>query len=360
MSLPALLSIPNILERLRSIFPEGVETRGPLVGDMAAKVVWVFLYGGMVDGEGRFLRPSHVYFYTEEQAALTDDEDRLAWVADSKKQGFRPTGKRWYADTTKEPIRDETIGGLLKIGAVSKLPGYATTSSTPTYSLRPDFAALFDPGLTTDALSAAVGVWQGRHLSPAARARMALLAAGKVKRTDEVSILCPDDTIAKLAPGPSSLIAKGVVEEFAQHFLKKPALLWLSESGEKVRYHDDAAAKAIGLRIDASKTLPDIILANIGETGEDTALIFIEVVASDGPMTLARKEALLSYVRKSNFPESQCFFGTAFEDRAHRAFKKALPTLAWGSFTWFRSEPERLMWLSEKPFDVMQLLRSGQ
>ncbi|WP_420807225.1 BsuBI/PstI family type II restriction endonuclease [Burkholderia vietnamiensis] len=77
-------------------------------------------------------------------------------------------------------------------------------------------------------------------------------------------------------------------------------------------------------------------------------------------MTLARKDALLSYVRKSNFPENQCFFGTAFEDRAHRAFKKVLPTLAWGSFAWFRSEPSRLMWLSERPFDVMQLQQSGQ
>lgn len=48
----------------------------------------------------------------------------------------------------------------------------------------------------------------------------------------------------------------------------------------------------------------------------------------------------------------QCYFGTPFEDRAASAFKKALPTLAWGAFVWFRSEPDRLLWLSETPFDI--------
>lgn len=353
MSLPALLPIPEIQARLLSIFPAGLEMRGPLTREMAAKTVWVFLYGGMIEGQGRLLRPSHVYFYTADQAALTGDEERLAWVANSKRPGFRPAGERWYADTTREPIRDETIRlGFVDIGAVDKIPGIATTSSTPIYFLKADFAALFDPGLTDDALKAAVESWQAKHLSPAARARMALIAAGKVKRNDEVPVNCPDGTIAKLAPGPSSLISKGVVEEFAQHFLSAAALLWMSESGAKVRYHDDAAAKALGLNIDASKALPDIILVNVGESGDDTALVFVEVVASDGPMTQARKDALLSYVKMAKFPEDQCYFGTAFEDRADSAFKKALPTLAWGSFVWFRSEPERLLWLSEQPFDI--------
>lgn len=353
MSLPSLLSIPDIQVRLASIFPEGLEMRGALTREMAAKTIWVFMYGGMIEGESRRLRPSHVYFYTEDQAALTKDEERLAWVVNSNRPGFRPAGKRWYADTTREPIRDETIrNGFVDIGAVGKIPGVATTSSTPIYYLKADFAALFDPGLTGDALAAAIASWQEKHLSPAARARMALIAAGKVKRTDEVAVNCPDGTVAKLAPGPSSLISKGVVEEFSQNFLGAAALLWMSESGAKVRYHDDEAAKALGLNIDASKALPDIILANVGESGDDTALVFIEVVASDGPMTQTRKDALLSYVKASKFPEDQCYFGTAFEDRAAGAFKKALPTLAWGSFVWFRSEPSRLLWLSETPFDI--------
>ncbi|HEX7747686.1 MAG TPA: BsuBI/PstI family type II restriction endonuclease [Bordetella sp.] len=356
MKFPNLMSIRGIRTRLELLFPPGLEMRGNLVREMAAKTVFVFLYGGMVEGAENLLRPSHVYFFTEDQSHKLSDEDRQTWVDQSGKPGFRPTGKRWYADTTREPIRDETIkNGLLDIGAVGKIPGVAVTSSKPIYFLRKDFAELFDLDLTDDNLSGAMESWRQKHLSPAARARMALLSAGKVKANDEVLVSCPDGAIAKLAPGPSSVISKDVVEQFAVGFLTAPALLWLSESGEKVRYQDERAAQAFGLHIDQSKVLPDIILANVGETGEDTRLVFIEVVASDGPMSQARRDALLQYVAQSGFPKEQCQFGTAFEDRADSAFRKCLPQLAWGTFVWFRSEPNRLMWLHSEPFNMARL-----
>ena len=351
-SLPPLLSIPEIQSRLERIFPAGLDMRQNLVREMSAKVVYVFLYGGMVEGLGRYLRPSHVYFYTDDQAAKQSDAEREHWIKYSVKPGFRPEGKRWYADTTREPIRDETIRfGLLDIGAVAKLPGYAVTASTPIYYLREDFAQLFDPALQDDDLELAIDAWQKRHLTPAARARMALLAAGKTKKTDEVLVTCPDGSTAKMSAGLSSLISKAIVEEFSVDFLDNPALLWLSESGNKVRHQDEVMAKALGLNIDKAKVLPDIILANIGETGADTYLIFIEVVASDGPMSQNRKDALLEYVKASSFPPEQCYFGTAFEDRAHDACRKAWPQLAWGTFAWFRAEPLRMMVLSDSPLN---------
>ena len=353
MQLPALLPVPQILERLLLIFPPGLEMRQNLIREMTAKSLWVFLYGGMVEGGAALLRPSHIYFFTEEQAARCSDVERFQWLKQVNAPGFRPQGVRWYADTTREPIRDETIRfGLMHVGAVDKVAGVATTSSKPIYYLRADFAALLDPSLAGDALAQAISAWQARHLTKAARARMAMLAAGKVRRAEEVLVACPDGSVAKLSPGPSSLISKAVVEDFARLFLPMPALLWLSESGAKVRYQDAKVAQALGLQIDEALVLPDIILVNVGATGEQTQLVFVEVVASDGAMTQARREALLGYVRASGFPPSQCLFGTAFEDRADGAFKKCLPQLAWGGFVWFRTEPERLVWLHESAFDL--------
>ena len=353
MTLPTLLSISDIRARLERLFPAGLEMRKNLVREMSAKTVFVFLYGGMIEGAERCLRPSHVYFFTEEQAQKAANEDREAWVAQSKKPGFRPEGTRWYADTTREPLRDETLRfGLVDVGAVGKIPGVAVTSSLPIYFLKADFAAIFNPDLDETALEKVITAWQKKHLTAAARARMALLAAGKLKSDDEVLVNCPDGTVAKLSPGPSSIISKAVVEQFASSFLTAPALLWLSESGAKVRYQDQKTAKALGLDIDQSKVLPDIILANVGDTGEDTHLVFVEVVASDGPMNQARRDALLQYIMQSGFPDSQCLFGTAFEDRADSAFKKCLPELAWGTFAWFRSEPDCLVWLYDEPFSI--------
>lgn len=353
MTLPKLLCISDIHSRLERLFTPGLEMRKNLVREMTAKTVFVFLYGGMVEGADRRLRPSHIYFFTEAQAEKTSDEDRIQWVLQSKKSGFRPDGLRWYADTTREPIRDETIRfGLLQIGAVDKVSGVAVTSSLPVYFLKSDFAAIFNPDLDDASLDSAITAWQNKHLTPAARARMALIAAGKTKSDDEVLVKCPDGTVAKLSPGPSSIISKAVVEEFAHSFLTGPALLWLSESGAKVRHQDQRAATALGLKIDQSKILPDIILASVGRSGEDTHLVFVEVVASDGPMNQARRDALLQYIAQAGFPESQCLFGTAFEDRADSSFKKCLPELAWGTFAWFRSEPDCLVWLYGEPFSI--------
>lgn len=357
MTLPITPSVELIHSRLERLFPAGLEMRKNLVREMTAKTVFVFLYGGMTEGFERFLRPSHVYLFTEAQAQKSSDEERLLWLAQSRKPGFRPEGVRWYADTTREPIRDETIRfGLLLLGAVGKRPNVAVTSSSPIYFLKADFAAVFDPDIDDDLLVAKISAWQLRHLTPAARARMALLAAGMLKADDEVLVNCPDGTVAKLSPGPSSIISKAVVERFASNFLNAPALLWLSESGAKVRYRDEKTAKALGLDIDQRKVLPDIILANVGDSGDDTHLVFVEVVASDGPMNQARRDALLDYILKSGFPEKQCLFGTAFEDRADSAFKKCLPELAWGTFVWFRSEPDSLIWLYDEPFSITDSL----
>ena len=46
--------------------------------------------------------------------------------------------------------------------------------------------------------------------------------------------------------GPSSIITKAVVEVFALRFLHDPAVLWISESGNKVIQRDDQLAQSIG------------------------------------------------------------------------------------------------------------------
>jgi hypothetical protein len=48
------------------------------------------------------------YRITEEQAAMPADEDRLRYADHISRRGTVP-GTRWYADNTREPIRDETL-----------------------------------------------------------------------------------------------------------------------------------------------------------------------------------------------------------------------------------------------------------
>src|SRR5688572_22459898 len=159
--LPSLPLVKEIRSRLESLFPAAFPNRSILVGEMAARAIFVFLYGGFVKGANRYLRPSHIYLFTERQSGKVTVEHRTKWIRSGSKSGFRPSGKRWYADASREPIRDDLIRNrLVELGIAEKRPGVSTTSSLPIYYLNPDFAALFDPALTGKGLQDAQEKWR--------------------------------------------------------------------------------------------------------------------------------------------------------------------------------------------------------
>ena len=140
----------------------------------------------------------------------------------------------------------------------------------------------------------------------------------------------PNGEIRDMERGPSSVISKAVVEEFAGRFLKQPGVIWLSESRNQVVARDDGLAQAIGLAIDPGRNLPDLILVDLGPA--EPLLIFVEVVATDGPVNEARQGALMGIATEAGFREDQVAFVTAYEDRDAGAFKGSVSELAWRIF----------------------------
>jgi hypothetical protein len=341
-ALPPYVARDVVARRLPLIFPEGTPQRTYCTRELAASTVFAMLYIGAVEGSGVYLAPIHVYRMTDRQAARSDEAIRRAYAAAVLKRGARIAGKRWYADNTREPIRDETLReGLVAVGAVVAREDLPTTSSKPRYALKAEFAALFDPKLSGTALTEAIGRFQTAHLSRSALARIAILRSGAAGSEAGVVVTLPNRGTRTLVPGPSAAIAKAVVEEFAPRFLVKPAVVWLSESGNKVVESDGKLASTIGLRIEPDKNLPDIILVDLGPP--EPLIVFVEVVATDGAITPRRQEALSSITRSAGLPRSRVAFVTAYEDRRSAAFRRTVPELAWGSFAWFRSEPAHIV-----------------
>lgn len=261
-------------------------------------------------------------------------------------------GDRWYQDNTREPIRDETLkDGLVAIGVVTIDETVPTTSSKGRYALKESFYQLFNPDLAGDALSEAVEKWQKENLSKAALARILINRSGG-DTLEKITVNLPNGEIRFLSPGPSSIITKAVIEIFANNFLTYPFLLWLSESGNKVVQKDDALATKLGITIDAGKHLPDIILVDLNE---DFSFVFIEVVATDGPITESRKKAFYSLIENGGYSRSQVRFVTAYLDRQSPAFKKTISELAWNSFAWFASEPDNIFILKKGVFKLEDL-----
>ncbi len=350
MTLPSVPQLNTIAKRLPEIFPEGMDYRNYVIREMAAKTIYVMFYVGAIEGQDRWIRPSQVTDMTDQQSELIDHDSRTQWakrtLSSNKDRPIAP----WYAPNSREPIRDETIRtGLIPCRAVMERAGIATTSSKPKYALNAEFAKLFDASLEGEELQAAIEQWQKKHLNKAALARLQLVKSGALVASDAVTVTLPNGEIRTLAPGASSVIAKAVIEVFAPRFLKKPALLWLSESGNKVVARDEKLAEALGLKIDISKALPDIILIDLGENvdGTEMIVVFTEVVATDGPINRERKNILTNLAVEAGFDEHHLAFLTAFLDRSSAPFKKAIPDLAWGSYAWFVSEPDHLIDLKD-------------
>lgn len=346
MTLPGILSRAEIHQRLQSIFPVGTPQRNYVTREMSASTIFVAIYVGAIEGNDQQFGPKHVYRMTHEQSALQSEEDRRAYVVSIAKPGRTISGKRWYEDNTRESIRDETLReGLVAIGAVMERTDVPTTSSRPRYALKAPFAALFDPALEGDALVSAIAKWQETYLSAGALARVAVVRTGAMANADLVLVTLPSGVTRQMKAGLSSLLTKAVIEVFAPRFLDQPAVIFMSESGNKVISQDDQLAKLIGLNIQADKNLPDVILVDLRDP--HPMLVFVEVVASDGPVSERRKQALSTLVSGAGFPLQHVAFVTAYLDRSSAPFKKTVDSLAWGSYAWFASEPEHLVEFSE-------------
>jgi hypothetical protein len=340
-SLPPYVNRTIIAERLPLIFPEGTPNRGYCIRELAASTIFAAIYIGAIEGSGRYLGPVHVYRMTRQQAVKSSDKARGDYALAVRRKS-RITGTRWYADNTREPIRDETLrDGLVVLGAITSREDLPTTSGAPRYALRREFASLFDPALQGEALDRAITQFRNDHLSKSALARVSIMLAGAVDSASKVEINFPNGERRHLVPGPSSLIAKAVIEVFAGRFLEKPAVLWLSESKHKVVMRDDRIANAIGLRIEPDKNLPDIILADLGP--RDPLLVFVEVVASDGAITPRRQAALHALTDAAGFDRRNVAFLTAYRDRDASVVKRTVSQLAWQSFAWFASEPDAIV-----------------
>lgn len=349
-SLPPYAARDLVSQRLPLIFPEGTPNRSYCVRDVAVNTVFTMLYIGAVEGAGRFLAPKHVYRMTAQQAAKAESGARERYGREASAVG----GARWYQDNSREAVRDETLReGLVPMSAVTVRADLPTSSSKPRYALRRNFAELFDPALDGSALERAIGVWQSANLSPGALARVSIMRHGAARGRAGILVEFPNGETRRLAPGPSSIISQAVIEVFARRFLEEPAVLWLSESGNKVVARDDQLASEIGLKIKVDRDLPDMILADLGPA--DPLIVFVEVVATDGAITPRRQEAMLELTDEAGFQRSRVAFVTAFQDRQSAGFKKTVSVLAWSSFAWFVSEPDKILILQDGAVSLSHL-----
>lgn len=245
----------------------------------------------------------------------------------------------WYADNSREGIRDETFRTWIAVGALRVDESVSTTSSRSRYSFAPGFAALLAPTLDGKVLKSRIIDWQNVHLTPTGRLRAHHLRLTG-RQTNAVRVTLPGGGTRDLLVGPSSEILKGVIEEFARR-LADPSVLFISQSGEKVNVVDQDLLYQLGLPVDQQQFLPDALIVDLQEERDE--FWFVEVDATGGPIHEERKAQFLSWATTHGLDTSKCRFLTAFASRTHPEARRALSVLARGSHAWFNDEPDALL-----------------
>lgn len=344
-SLPPFVPLPFVRDRLALIFDESFPDRSILVGEMAARMAYVALYGAFIEGENRYFRPSTVIRFGHPQAEKQSNEDRLLWIATCHTPGYKAVDQ-WYADNTREPLRDDLIRNrAIPVGMIVKREGVPTTSPAPIYCLAKSFAELFDPLLDEKSLREVIACWQEQNLDPMILKRMRLLRRTGPKEGQITVKLPTTGTTLRLSPGEASIITRDVCQELLKQIMIQPVVVHVSTSERKSFQELSGEAGDIDLHLSSSAELPDVVAADTGHK-DGLRLVFIEVVHSDGPITELRKQILLKIAADAGIPEKHVRMVTAFEDRNASPFKKRISEIARGSDVWFRSEPELIMSLT--------------
>lgn len=326
-SFPPISTLDQIRKRLQIIFPEGSPNRAHSVWEISARTIFVMLYVGAVEGRETWMRPDQVARITDQQSTRTDDDSRQAWEKESRKSSKGEPPGRWFAVNTRESVRDDTIrNALIPNGAIVEREGLATTSPAPRYALKSGFADLFDPALKGQHLETAIEAWRNDNLHAGALARIAIRRKGAAGGGEHVMVRFPNGERRRMSPGTSSIIAKAVVEEFAIKFLGEPGVIWMSESRNKVVARDDELARSIGLSIQPDRNLPDTILVDLAP--KHPLLVYVEIVATDGPVHEERKVALTELAKEAGFPSNRLAFVTAYLDRSEQVFRRTIDSLA--------------------------------
>lgn len=362
MRLPQSLPTPELIaKRLEVIFPAGIPQRRFLVRKMTARTVFTCLYVDAIEGNDRWIAPRYVIRMSDAQAGLQADAHRTAYYEAMHKSKAPDPAGRWYAENSREALRDEVIRqGLVPVNAMVERTGVAVTARHGKYALTRDFADLFDPALAGKEFGTHARAWATRYLAPAALARAALVRNSASTASGNITVSCPGGHAIVMPPGPSPMITKAVVEIFAPTFLANPRVAWISDSASKQPFKDAPLESPLQIKLDATALLPDLVLVDLDPPGRQgrVLIVFVEVVASDGPVNEQRKAALLNLIAsgpRAYGPEDAAFV-TAYMDRTADAARRTLHSLAWGSFAWFVSEPENLVQLHDRSRTVSSLL----
>lgn len=233
-----------------------------------------------------------------------------------------------YKPNTRETLRKDALHTLLNFGVVEvnkDEPSRATNSPKYCYSLTDEFLQLIITYNKKNWKSTLKNYLRNRDS----------LADKYLKQREESRIkFSINETSLSFSPGDHNVLQKEILNKFIPIFAQGAEVLYVGDTENKSLYKKELKLKKLGIDMENSPKLPDIILY----LEKKNWIFFIEAVTSVGPINDKRIIELGEISKESS---SGIVYVTAFLNIL--TFKKFASEIAWETEVWIAENPEHML-----------------
>ncbi|RHX83558.1 BsuBI/PstI family type II restriction endonuclease [Leptospira stimsonii] len=161
--------------------------------------------------------------------------------------------------------------------------------------------------------------------------------AARVERAKDlpvVPVMFPNGKQLELSVGEHNEIQKLIIENFLPRFLKKPVVLYVGDTNNKLLFMDEKMLYKVGIPTPNHDKLPDIIALDL----EKNWIFLIEAVHSSNPISRVRHLELEELMKECKL---DIVYVSAFKDR--NSFRNWLIEISWETEVWLGDSPEHMI-----------------
>ena len=243
---------------------------------------------------------------------------------------------RQYAPNTRETFRRQTMHQFVDAGLAVPNPD---DPSRPVNS--PKFCYQIEPTALKLLRVYGTPAWADNLKTYLRSVETLKQRYARARELKMVPVTLAEGQEVYLTPGAHSKLVKAIVDEFAPRFVPGGYVIYVGDTGDKWRYFDEGALRALGVTVDVHGKMPDVVIHHV----EKDWLVLIEAVTSHGPVNAKRREELAALFQGAR---PGLVYVTAFLTRSDMA--RYIGDISWETEVWVKEAGTHLIHFDGKRF----------
>jgi adenine-specific DNA-methyltransferase len=276
--------------------------------------------------------------------ALLDLKPEMSWPeAEDPLMGITPIMDfcrdyygRQYAPNTRETFRRQTMHQFVDAGLAVPNPD---DPSRPVNS--PKFCYQIEPVALELLRTYGTSAWADNLKAYLRSVETLKQRYARARELKMVPVTLAEGKEVYLTPGAHSTLVKAIIDEFAPRFVPGGHVIYVGDTGNKWRYFDEEALRALGVTVDMHGKMPDVVIHHV----EKDWLVLIEAVTSHGAVDAKRREELATLFQGAR---PGLVYVTTFLTRSDMT--RYISDISWETEVWVREAGTHLIHFDGKRF----------